>query len=408
VIKKILHIASSLCLSLLFITCDTESSVDPNFENYFVKYYGQDGNQIGVDIVSLEDGFVLLGTSVTTTQSNIILVRTDEIGNQQWQLEMGGTSAEANALDIDASGNLIVAGTNLISGSYKDMLIFRVSSEGALLDSLSFGELNEIEEANDITITTGGDIIVVGSTTNVDVLKPGYNASTDLEDIYSIRLDPGFSPLDLADWRRVTGFPGIERGTTILEKPDGTFLFFGTTDRPPSSPQKDGFNMFLYPAGDDGQAISSTQLQLFGTLADESASQMVQTIDGGYAMVGTSSSSTNDIYIVRVRSNNEFLSSGLLNSGRNVVGRSLMVSSSGGLLLLGTETVNNNGNIYLARTSVNGSILWEESFGGDDNEVAGKVTELEDGSIAIIGTADLESQTKMCLIKTNSLGELKR
>ncbi len=395
------------CLAIF--ACDTESTITPNFEDYFIKYFGNDGNQFGVDLVSLPEGYAMLGTDISSLgESKMFLVRTDALGNQQWSINVGGNSIEANALALDNSGNFILLGTHTISNSDKDVIVMRVSADGVQLDSIGFGTTGTIEEGRDLTITSGGDIILVGSTTNVDQTKPNYNPATDLKDIYSIRLDASFAPFTPTNWRRVSGFPGIEEGSSILEKNDGTFLFFGTTDRPPSSSQKDGFNMFLYPAGNDGEALSITSLQLFGTLADESGNEMVQTIDGGFVMVGTSSSGTNnDIFLARVRSNNDFISSSVLNSGKNLTGVSIKESAQGGLILLGRELENNTNNIYLARARVDGSLIWEQSFGGIDNDLPGRVIEEADGSIILSGTIELESQTKMCLIKVNTLGELK-
>lgn len=390
-------------------SCDTESNVEPNFENFFIKYYGGEGNQTGVDLIALPDGYAVLGTNTSSSgESSMFLVRTNELGNEQWSIDVGGDMVEANALALDNSGNYILLGTHTNSATDKDVILLRISSEGVQLDSTGFGSVGTIEEGNDLTITSNGDIILVGSTTNVDTTKPGYNATTDLSDIYSVRLDAGFIPYTPTNWRRVSGFPGIEEGATVLEKPDGTFLFFGTTDRPPSSNQKDGFNMFLYPAGNDGEALSITTLQLFGTLSDESGSQMVQTVDGGYVMIGTSSTGqANDIFLARVRSNNDFISSSVLNSGRNLSGASIFESTFGGLILLGKELENNTNNLYLARTSVDGSLIWEQSFGGVDDDQPGRLLENADGSIVFSGTIELESQTKMCLIKVNSSGELK-
>ncbi|MTI21136.1 hypothetical protein E1176_08900 [Fulvivirga sp. RKSG066] len=395
-------------LIVVICGCDNESNVNPNFEDYFLKYYGQDGSHVGVDVAHLEDGFILLGTKTSNANTSIFVVRTDELGNQLWQLEAGGNSATANALQVDNAGNFIIAGTHNVSTIDDDIVILKINSGGELTDSISVGITNEIEKAEGLTIANNGDVIVIGSTTGVDENKPGYVAATDLEDIYSVRIGTDFTPLTEADWRRVSGFPGVERGVDIAQKSDDTFLFFGTTDRPPSSSQKDGFNMFLYPAGNDGEAISVTQLQLFGTLSNEMAAQMTQTSDGGFIMIGTTGDSeSSDIFLARVRSSNEFLSSGSLNTGKSINGISVTESNTGGFYVVGREITNNTGDIYLAKTSISGSVLWERSFGGVDNDYPGKVIELEDGSIVIVGTADLESQTKMSLIKTNSRGELK-
>lgn len=393
----------------LFIACDNESNVDENFNNYFIKYYGGDGNQFGRDLVVLPDGFLVLGTSrPDDTRSSIFLVRTDELGNELNQITFGGNSAEANALEIETSGNFLVAATHTVAPGDTDILLMRISPNLEILDSLSIGFPNEIEAAKSITVTSQGDIIVVGRTTNVNVNKPGYNATTDTEDIYAVRVDASFTPIVAPNWRSVTGFPGRDRGVQVLEKNDGTFLFFGTTDRPPSTPEKGLLNMFVYPAGQDGEPISVTALQLFGTLASEQGEQIIQTNEGGFTMIGTSSTSgQNDLYLARIRSNNDFLSSGTLNTGRNLTAASILESASGGFIVGGSEIANNTANIYLARLTISGALLWETTFGGVDDDRGAMVKELDDGSILMVGTVELETQSKISLIKTNREGGLK-
>lgn len=397
-----------LLLILIFICCDTESNVEENFNNYFIKYYGGDGNQFGRDLIILPDGYLVLGTTrPNDNSSSLLLVRTDELGNEINQKIFGGSSSEANALAIETSGNYLVAATHTVSSEDTDILLMRLSPNLELLDSLSFGFPNEIEEAKSITITSQGDIIVVGRTTNVLVTKPGYNATTDLEDIYSVRVDASFTPITAPDWRSVTGFPGRDRGVNLLEKSDGTFLYFGTTNRPPSDPQKDLFNMFVYPAGQDGEPLSVTQLQLFGTLANEQGEQMIQTSEGGFTMLGSSSTAgENDLFLARIRSNNDFLSSGTINNERNLIASSILESNSGGFLVLGSEISNNTGNIYLVKLTISGAVLWETTFGGVDDDRGAKILELEDGSIVFVGTVELETQSKISLFKTNREGRL--
>jgi hypothetical protein len=49
-------------------SCDTEGNVDPVYQNNFIKYYGEDGNQEGVDLLVNTDGtLILLGNSSSQT-----------------------------------------------------------------------------------------------------------------------------------------------------------------------------------------------------------------------------------------------------------------------------------------------------------------------------------------------------
>ncbi|HNP17683.1 MAG TPA: hypothetical protein PKL31_04540 [Fulvivirga sp.] len=396
-------------LAVLTQGCDTESNVEPRFEEYFIKYYGEQGSQEGIDVEVLADGgFILLGNSTANgNNKQIFLVRTDVLGNEIWSNTFGGPEDDvASDFAIDASENIVIGATiKEANGAFTDAMIYRIDPSGNKIDSAVYGTPNTNEQINSLMITDAGDIVIVGSTTNVDILKPGYNSTSDLHDIYSVKVNSNLVPVPDNEWTQIYGFPGDDYGQQIVEKPDGTFLFFGTSNRPSSNPQQAGFNMFLFPTDAQGSATSSIPLQLYGTLNNEMASQMSRTSNGGYVMIGTTNGSDgNDIFMARIRSNNDFLSATTLNADGNVTGTSIIESITGGFLVLGIIEEGGKGDIFLARTSSGND--WKRRFGGIDNDKASKVIQLDDGSIVMVGTIELESQTKMSLIKTNSKGLL--
>src|SRR5687768_12811671 len=70
------------------VSCDTEQGIEDPDLSYFVKYYGGDGNQIGVDMLALDDGsFLLLGNSRNADNSDddILLIRVNAEGDILWE-----------------------------------------------------------------------------------------------------------------------------------------------------------------------------------------------------------------------------------------------------------------------------------------------------------------------------------
>ncbi|MEQ8924441.1 MAG: hypothetical protein RLO81_01445 [Fulvivirga sp.] len=401
-------------ISILIFTlgCDTEDTLEPRFEDYFIKYYGDAGDQVGVDFVVLNDGgYVLLGKSnLTNSGSQIWLTRTDEIGNEIWSSTFGGNQNEdPSDLELDASGNLIISATlTELNSTSTDVMILKVSPEGAKIDSAVFGFPGTSEVINSILVASNQDIIGVGSTQNVDVNKAVYNPVTDLQDFYSIRLNNSLQKVESFLWKERTGLAGIDIGRQLVERPDGTFIYFGTSDDPNSGEQQDGFNMILFPVNELGDATSNFETQYYGTLGDESAIQMITTIDGGYSMVGTSNQQgINSIFTARVRSNINFVNASNLSLQNVANAASISQSVSGGFFVLGTSNFGVSGNLELVKISDIGSIVWTKTFGGVDDDAASKVFQAADGSIYILGTIELESQKKIAFIKTNSSGELK-
>jgi len=206
-------------------------------------------------------------------------------------------------------------------------------------------------------------------------------------------------------WTKIYGFPGIDRGISLVEKPNGGFLFFGTTNRTSGDIRKSGNTLFSFPADDFGQP--SGKIEQYGTLFEETASDVITNSVGGIIMIGSTidasvSPPSNDIFIVQIRSDNSFEAEGKIGSLQNVIGKSLFQSVDGGYILLG----NSNQDIYLGKISNSRQIIWEVTYGGNGNDVAGNVVQLTDGGIVLVGTVNLETQNKMALIKTGPEGKL--
>ena len=395
---------------LLLLSACGQNTVEPRYNDYFLKYYGGDGNQEGVDLKVLDDGYMILGNSTLPNGSkNFILVKTDGLGNQLWMKEYGGPkNEEAVAIEEDKGGNYVIAVNVLLSDTDSDVMLYKVAPNGDKLDSAIYGAPGHIDRAADLTITSEGDYIAIGYTTNVDLNKPGYSATTDLEDIYSVRTTSDLVEFSSSSWRSIYGFPGVDRGVGIKQKPDGSFLFFGTTDKPPTSnSQQDGLNMFLFPAAQDGIALSTIELQLFGTLYDERAAEIIETEEGGYVMLGTSfNSPASQLFMGRVRSNNDFVSAGSVNIESNITASSIDESIDQGFIILGQVFENSNPGIGLTRIAPNGAVLWQRLFGGVDDDKPAVVKQLPSGQIVFTGTITLDSQKKICLVKSTSDGEL--
>jgi len=403
---------TTLILFCALFACDTESNTEPRFEDYFLKYHGGDGNQTGVDLVEYNDGFILLGnSSLLNGRPELYVVYVDALGNEIWSNTFGGDLiTEAVDVEIDNSNNIVVASTVEDVPGDKDLMFLKISPEGARIDSLIFGSATHDEIATDLLITDNGDYIITGYTTNVDITKSGYDPETDLEDILSIRVTSSLVLFDQADWRRIYGFSGIDRGEGLVQKADGSFLFFGTTDRiPTGSTNPPEFNMFMFPAGADGVATSASPFQWFGnSQSDESGSFISPTFGQGFAVVGTSveSNGTSNAFFVLVGNDDAPINSALISVTNNIESVAIVEDNNGGFLIVGNEQVNNASNLFLAKTSFDGVLEWSRSFGGTDDDFAGSLLQLSDGSIVMIGTIQLESQTKMTLIKTTSLGLL--
>ncbi len=403
-------------LSLLFfVSCDTENNVAPRFEKFFIKYYGSQGDQFGVDIKPLADGgFILLGTSdinpagEAVGDREVFLVRTDALGNEVWpEPKTFGRDFDDDGVSINLvpSGGFIIAANSFNAQGNVDILILLIDDNGTEINRAVFGWPNTTEKCSTVSVISNG-FMVTGYTTNVDIGKNGYNSLTDLEDLFSIRLDNNLVEDPL--WKSIVGFPGRDRGLRVIQKINGDFLYFGTTDRTTPDVRISGNTIFSFPADDFGEPPGN--IEQYGTQFDEKAGAVIVNSVGGFIVAGTTfdpaASPPNDIFIVQIRSDDSFEDNGKIGSSQNVSGVALFEAVDGGYILLGNSNSGSNQDIYLGKVSNSRQILWEMTYGGNNDDSVGGVIQLQDGSIVLIGTVNLETQNKMALIKTGPDGRL--
>jgi hypothetical protein len=106
----------------------------------------------------------------------------------------------------------------------------------------------------------------------------------------------------------------------------------------------------------------------YGGSADDNASQVIQTSDGGYVIVGVTASfdvSGNDVYLIRTNANGDTLYSRTYGGTGNQFARSVVETPDHGFLIDG-DTDQLPGGVtdpYLIRTNASGDTLWTRIYG---------------------------------------------
>jgi len=398
---------------IILLSCDTASNVDPVFQNYFVKYYGEDGNQEGVDLLVQADGsMILLGNSSSQTNPITIpfMVRIDPLGNVLWKRQLGDINETAVDVTLDRLGNLIVV-SNIGEEANSRIRVFRIDQQGKGIDSIII-EMGEKQVAKSITQISDNNFLIAGyaeADPNINPELPTPPANVD--DIIVLKVDEALkqSTVSLRQGGEHVG-AAVKIFETVLN--DSTkYLVFGDSDRPyKTGVYKRAFEVIsINNAGVQGiRSVSGVggEIQIAATIIETPAS-----LTEGYLMVGTTyvqNSTASNIYITQYSKALDIkrLDMSIL-LGRRLEGVSAATGDPGVFFILANEIRDNNKrDIFLLKLASDGAVIGFTSFGtleGDD--IAGSVRVLADGRVALFGTMELETQKKMVLITISPEGK---
>lgn len=166
---------------------------------------------------------------------------------------------------------------------------------------------------------------------------------------------------------------------------------------------------FLVPFFSSAQIVFE---KAFGGPGSDEARDVEFTADGGYIMVGATTSfgagnaSNSDIYIVKVTSTGEHEWSKTFGTTGVEVGYSIQRTTDGGYIVAGSTTSYGGGldDVYLIKLDVNGTAEWTKTFGGGGVEVGREVKQTADGGYVIVGYSGTSAAFDIFLIKTDNKG----
>ncbi len=147
----------------------------------------------------------------------------------------------------------------------------------------------------------------------------------------------------------------------------------------------------------------------FGGTGEDTAQAVIQTSDGGFAVLGYSSSTdgdivgktteVNDYWLLKLDAEGNLLWNKTYGGTKDDRGQSVVQTSDGGYAIVGYamsddgDGSNNEGfhDNWILRLDANGSILWEKSFGFSGHDHSYDVTQTSDGGLFFAGFLDVTS-----------------
>ena len=333
-------------------------------------YFHEPGNEKCFSAVRAENGgFALFGRFGHGPGMDMLLIRTNDAGEELWFSSYGGEDAERGMEVVRLEAGFLLAGeTDSYAEHSGDGWAVRVDEEGEIIWTNNY-DSETIEIFRGAVAIPDDGFALAGTGGN------GWN-------YWLVRIDDDGELI----WENSYGEDGASDCFEIINTADGGFALAGhTTGMGP-----EGRNFMLVKTDADGEEEWS---QVYGGDSSEFCYDVIQTADGGYAIVGGTQSFGAggwDFYIVKTDEDGEEQWSRTYGSHRDNECRCIIQTRDGGFVLggrsLGPHDDFYGQMLYVVRTDNEGEELWTMTLGRGD-EVCTEIIPTPDGGYAFAGTS---------------------
>jgi len=360
---------------------DDSNVATVNMRLMFERVYGENSySEEGYYVQETSDGgFIIFGTKTHTTgNSDLLLIKTDSLGNEEWSNSYGGNNNEGaynTSLVITSDGGFLFGGYT--SSGDDDMYLVKTDLSGNLEWSKTYGT-NKNDRINSIIEDANGNFIIAGLSDQNSLVCYGYILKLDSSGNIITERKIG----DISFNNEIRGLIQNNNGQYVVSKrkwdgntqPNTELLILDSN----FNTIKTSETIELFTSGNNG---------------------ITEAHDTGYIIVGTGQAMDNDgdIQIIKVDSELDLNNGWETYFGSSLdYGYSVNKSSDGGYIIASVSdgdfyqhTNNSTGpymDIILLKIDSSGNRVWSRAFGWDDDaDLASFSYELSNGNIAIVG-----------------------
>ena len=372
--KKSIFIHLSAIALLIVLTNQVGYAQLPNLE--WARTFGGSNIDIGHHVEQTSDlGFIITGYTRSfgaAAGRNVWLVKTDNLGYQEWQVAFGGADDdEGHSVKQTTDGGFIIAGhTESFGAGLKDVLLIRTDANGNQMWMRTFGGTSD-DEGYDLLQTSDGGFLIAGVSTSFTAgSRDGWLVKTDA--------------LGNQQWTKSFGGWGSDGFWSIVQTADGGYALAGWT-----------FSLGPGPLGNawlvkvDVSGNLQWQKAFGGTDVDR-AYDVDQLDDEGFILTGFTYVSTarlDDMWLIRTDNlGNALWTKTFGGTGRDY-GNAVKQTADGGLIVAGYTLSFGMGSedFWFVRTDIDGNLLWQTTLGGGASDVAFSVQQTLDGGFVATG-----------------------
>ncbi len=381
------YIIVFIFLTLFSLPCISQQIT---FEKYYDYGYGEAGTSVQQ---TYDGGYIITGgQGVAIGDYRLVLIKTDSLGQVEWDKFMGSGANEnvGNSIEQTTDTGYIITGYTTLMGYAANVYLVKTNPNGDTLWTKHYGA-SGFEAGYDVHQTfDGGFIIAASKDTTTWLLKTDSNGDT----VWT----KSFIPLGCIS----------AAAYSVWQTADSGYVFTGVVIHPTT-----GNEVYVVRTDKSGDTLWT---RMYGGAFAERGQSVQQCEDGGFVVAGYTWSfgaGNYDVWLIRTDANGDTLWTKTFGGADEDGGYSVRQTTDGGFIITGsTDTYGVNGtyDVYLIKTDSNGTEQWSRKFGSIDpwkSDIGRCVRQTSDGGYVLTGSTSSFSPTSaVYLIKTDSVGNV--
>ncbi len=347
-----------------------------------------------------------------TSGTDAFVAKLNSSGALQWNTFLGGSGDDSgNAIAVDGSGNVYVAGYSIatwgspvqaFTGSYSDAFAAKLNSSGALQWNTFLGPA---AEGNAIAVDESGNVYVAGA--SGATWGSPVRAYTRGDDAFAAKLNSSGA----LQWNTFLGGSGIDVGHAIAVDGSGNVYVTGDSEATWGSPVQahmSGLDAFAVKLNSNGVLQWNTFL---GGISDDVGTAIAVDASGNVYVAGYSVATWGalpvraysgqfDAFAAKLNSSGVLQWNTFLGGRESDEGNAIAVDTSGNVYMAGfsnatwgspVRAFSGTKNAFAAKLNSNGALQWNTFLGGLGADVGNAIAVDTSENVYVAGTTSYDT-----------------